>query len=154
MQFGYPRPQLERLNWTSLNGRWKFLFDNERRFRQPADIAAWPLTIEVPFPPESAASGIGDTGYHYACWYERDFKLALTDQHVLLHFGAVDYTARVWVNGRLVATHEGGHTPFRADITFALKAAGRQTVTVLVNDDPPTAGSRGCGPRTSKTPAS
>jgi beta-galactosidase/beta-glucuronidase len=136
LQFAYPRPQLERPQWECLNGRWKFLFDNDRRYNRPDDIPSWPLTIEVPFPPESIASGIGDCGYHFACWYEREFQVAPVDKRVLLHFGAVDYFARVWVNGHLVATHEGGHTPFWADITSALAASGVQTVTVMAYDDP------------------
>ncbi|HEY0491944.1 MAG TPA: glycoside hydrolase family 2 TIM barrel-domain containing protein, partial [Candidatus Dormibacteraeota bacterium] len=136
LQFAYPRPQLERPQWECLNGRWKFLFDNDRRYNRPDDIASWPLTIEVPFPPESIASGIGDCGYHFACWYEREFEVAPADKRVLLHFGAVDYFARVWVNGHLVATHEGGHTPFWADITSALAVSGVQTVTVMAYDDP------------------
>ena len=136
LQFEYPRPQLERPHWISLNGRWRFLFDNDRRYRQPADIASWPLSIEVPFPPESKASGIGDRGYHLACWYEREFEIAPEGKRVLLHFGAVDYYASVWLNGRLVASHEGGHTPFWADITFALKDTKEQTVTVMAYDDP------------------
>lgn len=133
VQFAYPRPQLERPHWTDLNGRWNFAFDNERRYRRPSDITDWPLTIEVPFPPESAASGIGDLGYHHACWYQREFELPPGEDHVLLHFGAVDYSARVWVNGHLVATHEGGHTPFSADITFALSPSAQQTRRALVN---------------------
>ncbi len=132
----YPRPQLQRPQWISLNGPWKFLFDNERRFYNPSDIDRWPLTIQVPYPPESKASGIGDRGYHFACWYERQFKVERGDKRVLLHFGAVDYYARVWVNGHLVATHEGGHTPFWADITSALNAKGEQTVSVMAYDDP------------------
>src|ERR1700709_111910 len=96
----YPRPQLRRKHWTSLNGRWRFAFDNDARGECPSGTAAWPLEIEVPFAPESARSGIGDRGFHRACWYERDFELAplLEHQRVLLHFGAVDYFARVWVN--------------------------------------------------------
>jgi beta-galactosidase/beta-glucuronidase len=125
----YPRPQLVREQWTSLNGLWKFLFDHDGMYSKPDEIDAWPLNIEVPFPPESKASGIGDRGFHRACWYQREFHLMVNaDQtsdddgtsRVLLHFGAVDYYAKVWVNGLLVATHEGGHTPFIADITFAL----------------------------------
>jgi beta-galactosidase/beta-glucuronidase len=132
----YPRPLLTRAQWLSLNGSWRFLFDDERRNTQPSDIAAWPLAIKVPFPPESKASGIGDRGFHSRCWYERDFELDRDGGRLILHFGAVDYAARVWVNGHLVATHQGGHTPFSADITFALKPSGRQTVTVLAEDDP------------------
>ena len=136
MAHGYPRPQLERERWTSLNGPWSFAFDNDRRYDQPADVTSWPMSIEVPFPPESGASGIGDEGYHYACWYQRTFECTPQSQRVLLHFGAVDYFARVWVNGRLVATHEGGHTSFLADITSALVNGATQTLTVAAFDDP------------------
>jgi beta-galactosidase/beta-glucuronidase len=133
----YPRPLLVRQDWLCLNGTWRFLYDDERRLKEPAEIRKWPLSIKVPFPPESKASGIGDRGFHAACWYERDFEIApLKDGRVILHFGAVDYLARVWVNGRFVVSHEGGHTPFSADITFALNTSGRQTVTVCAEDDP------------------
>jgi beta-galactosidase/beta-glucuronidase len=139
----YPRPQLRRAQWLSLNGRWRFAFDDEVRYSRPGQIDEWPLTIEVPFAPESRRSGIGDTGFHRSCWYERDFEFrAEGGEHderrgrVILHFGAVDYHARVWLNGIPVAEHEGGHTPFCADITHALDPSGRQTVTVRVEDDP------------------
>jgi hypothetical protein len=134
--FGYPRPQLQRPHWQSLNGRWRFLLDPERRFHQPWEIRDWPLAIEVPYPPESHASGIGDRGYHNVCWYERDFVAHAHGGRLLLHFGAVDYFAKVWVNGRFVASHEGGHTPFCADITSVLHESGEQRVTVMVEDDP------------------
>lgn len=136
MNRAYPRPQLERSNWTSLNGTWKFLFDDDRRFESPDDITEWPYTIAVPFPPESKASGVDDRSFHSVCWYERDFDLKPRDGRVILHFGAIDYFAKVWVNGALVATHEGGHTPFRADITCELNESGTQTVTVMAQDDP------------------
>ncbi|MDI1310344.1 MAG: glycoside hydrolase family 2 TIM barrel-domain containing protein [Methylotenera sp.] len=145
----YPRPQLVRKQWTSLNGQWQFLFDDAGVYKQPDEIALWPLHIEVPFPPESQASGIGDRNFHRACWYQREFDMSINDDkknkaepkggcqhHILLHFGAVDYHATVWVNGLLVAKHEGGHTPFTADITFALNASGKQVVTVMAEDDP------------------
>jgi beta-galactosidase/beta-glucuronidase len=132
----YPRPLLRRAHWTSLNGTWRFTFDPERRYSHPSQIREWPLAIRVPFPPESTASGIGDTTFHPASWYQRDFDVVPDGDRVILHFGAVDYAARVWVNGHDVASHEGGHTPFRADITSALDASGRQTVTVLAEDDP------------------
>ncbi|MFN2645549.1 MAG: glycoside hydrolase family 2 protein [Burkholderiales bacterium] len=133
---GYPRPQLERASWQSLDGRWRFLYDDEKRYRRPSDIKAWPLAIEVPYPPESRRSGIGDRGFHACCWYQRDFEMQPQGGRILLHFGAVDYAARVWVNDLLVARHEGGHTPFSADITAALAESGRHSVTVMVEDDP------------------
>lgn len=133
----YPRPLLQRRAWSSLNGSWRFCFDDAVQWNQPRDVSGWPLTIEVPFAPESRQSGIGDTGFHPACWYERDFDAAPTgDGRVYLHFGAVDYEARVWVNDKLVAHHEGGHTPFSADITTALNPQGPQKVTVCALDDP------------------
>ena len=134
--FGYPRPQLVRDHWISLNGRWRFAFDHEQRFSEPDDPIDWAAEILVPYPPESQASGIGDRGFHRSCWYQRQFHLAPTTGRTLLHFGAVDYQARVWVNGHLVVEHEGGHTPFSADISRALRADGEQTVTVWVDDDP------------------
>ncbi len=132
----YPRPQLVRDHWQSLNGPWKFTYDDDRQFRQPSDPIRWNRQIQVPFPPESEASGIGDQGFHAVCWYQREFDLRADGMRVLLHFGAVDYRAIVWVNGHLVAEHEGGHTPFYADITRALDESGRQSVTVYVEDDP------------------
>jgi beta-galactosidase/beta-glucuronidase len=139
----YPRPQLRRAEWLNLNGPWRFTFDNELRHSAPEDISDWPLTIEVPFAPESRRSGIADTGFHRCCWYQRDFECRAEASRrdgrrgrVILHFGAVDYHARVWINGRPVVEHEGGHTPFSADITHALDPSGQQRVTVRVEDDP------------------
>jgi beta-galactosidase/beta-glucuronidase len=132
----YPRPQLQRSHWMSLDGPWRFLFEEGRRFRRPWDIEDWPHTIQVPYPPESKASGVGDRGFHSICWYQRDFRILPEGGRILLHFGAVDYEARVWVNDIIVATHEGGHTPFSADITAALRESGEQTITVRVKDDP------------------
>ena len=132
----YPRPLLVREHWQSLNGRWKFFFDDERRFESPREVTEWPNSIEVPFPPESKASGVGDRGFHSVCWYQRDFEVPGDGGRVILHFGAVDYAARVWVNGLFVCAHAGGHTPFSADITSKMSARGVQTVTVRVDDDP------------------
>ncbi len=132
----YPRPQLRRAHWTSLNGEWRFRFDNEARFRNPRDIDDWPMRIQVPFPVESDASGIGDRGFHRACWYQREFEGSPGGQRLLLHFGAVDYKASVWVNGTYVATHEGGFTPFSVDVTHALDPSGTNTLTVQAEDDP------------------
>jgi beta-galactosidase/beta-glucuronidase len=141
---GYPRPQLRRKRWFSLNGAWRFTFDDELRFRIPTDVTTWAQQIEVPFAPESKRSGIHDTGFHRACWYEREFDLKQAPlspdqvpiERTLLHFGAVDYQAQVWVNDEFVVEHEGGHTPFAADITYALREGDRQRITVRVLDDP------------------
>ena len=135
-QFEYPRPQLVRDNWLNLNGKWRFRYDDDLKFTVPDGVAGWSHEINVPFAPETEMSGVGDTGFHRACWYEREFELAPSSGRTILHFGAVDYSARVWVNNHLVAEHEGGHTPFAADITEVLKPDGKQTVTVFVEDDP------------------
>ena len=136
IECAYPRPQLERDGWLCLDGPWKFRFDDQRDFKQPKDILDWPQEILVPFPPESRKSGIGDRGFHKSCWYQRDFHIARGEGRTILHFGAVDYAASVWVNDWMVAFHEGGHTPFWTDITSVLDDSGRQTVSVLAEDDP------------------
>jgi beta-galactosidase/beta-glucuronidase len=137
----YPRPQLRREQWTDLGGPWGFAFDDDDRglaadwFERPE---VFERTIIVPFPPESQASGVGETGYHPVVWYRRTIAIVPVDGHrVLLHFGAVDYRAQVWVNGQLVATHEGGQTPFSADVTSALRRGdGEHVVVVRAEDDP------------------
>lgn len=134
--YAYPRPQLVREHWQTLNGQWKFTFDNDRKYTHPADPIQWTHNIEVPFPPESQASGVGDRGFNRACWYQREFDLDAEGERVLLHFGAVDYHAVVWVNGHRVAEHEGGHSSFYADITTALAGQAHHVVTVYVEDDP------------------
>ena len=134
-QFEYPRPQLVRDQWQSLNGEWEFEFDEERVFSLPSDPIPWSRRITVPFAPESTASGIGDTGFHAACWYRCRFHVESRQARTLLHFGAVDYQARVWINNHMVAEHEGGHTSFTAEITDEL-VDGEQTLVVYVEDDP------------------
>jgi beta-galactosidase/beta-glucuronidase len=137
----YPRPQLRRERWTDLRGPWAFAFDDDDRgldedWIERADV--FDRTIIVPFPPESQASSIGETGYHPVVWYRRTIAITPVDgQRVLLHFAAVDYRATVWVNGQLVVTHEGGQTPFSADITTALRrSGGEHTIVVRAEDDP------------------
>jgi hypothetical protein len=135
-RFAYPRPQVVRDAWQCLNGEWEFAFDDQRRYSLPDDEIEWSHRIVVPFAPEAEGSGVGDTGFHVVCWYRRSFELEMRAPRTMLHFGAVDYRARVWVNGMLVAEHEGGHTPFSADISNALCDGAQQTVVVQAEDDP------------------
>src|SRR5687767_1115711 len=97
---GYPRPQLRRSGWLPLNGSWDFALDALGRWTVPAEVS-WSTRIRVPFAPETEASGVGDTGFYRACWYRRTFEPpALGPQErLILHFGAVDHAATVWVNG-------------------------------------------------------
>lgn len=136
MNNSYPRPQVVRDAWQCLNGEWDFAFDDQRRYSLPDDDIEWTHRITVPFAPEAERSGLGDTGFHTVCWYRRTFELETPAPRTMLHFGAVDYRARVWVNGMLVAEHEGGHTPFSADIGNALRERGQQTIVVQAEDDP------------------
>lgn len=133
----YPRRQFQRDNWVNLNGAWRFAYDDGGRATQPGDIPDWSGTITVPFAPESELSGIGDQRFHSHLWYQRDFEVTRTPgKRIILHFGAVDYHAEVWVNGTYIGNHSGGHTPFRFDITDALVDESLQSVTVFAHDDP------------------
>lgn len=151
----YPRPQFRRRVWRNLGGEWGFAFDDadvglEERWQHVTDAdletprAPFDRRITVPYCYQSALSGIGDTGMHDVVWYARTFDrppVAAADpagERVLLHFGAVDYWATVWVNGVCVARHEGGHTPFSADITPALgdRDSERENVLVVRAEDP------------------
>jgi len=115
-----------RSRWISLDGEWEFGAGVSQRFDR---------TINVPFCPQSSLSGIGDPSPGDVVWYRRRFDAPGSDR-LLLHFGAVDYRATVWVNGEEVARHEGGHTPFSADIT---RVAGRRGNVVVVRAEDPLA---------------
>ncbi len=140
----HPNPQFARANWHDLTGEWQFAFDPDdigRDRHWESDAAAFDRAITAPFPPESSASGIDDPGPHRVVWYRREVDLdslaRQDDQRLLLHFGAVDYRADVWVNGVHVAWHEGGHTPFQADITPALTVGATTAVIVVRAEDDP-----------------
>ncbi len=136
----HPRPQCRRGTWQDLSGEWRFAFDDSgvgilEQWQRRDDV--FDRVIAVPFPFESQASGIGDTGFHPVVWYRLEVTASVTPgRRLLLHFGAVDYRAHVWVNDHAVAYHEGGSTPFTADITAALDPGGRQVVVVRAEDIP------------------
>ncbi len=117
---------LRRKHWVNLNGEWEFGAGASRRFDR---------RITVPFCPQSELSGIGDKNPGDVVWYRRRFD-APDAERLLLHFGAVDYWATVWVNGEEVARHEGGHTPFSIDIT---RVAGRSDNELVVRAEDPLA---------------
>src|SRR4051812_36139432 len=134
---GYPRPQLVRDAWVSLNGDWEFALDRAGSWRGPGDVT-WASTIRVPFAPESPASGIGDTSFFRSCWYRRTVPIepAPDGSRVMLHFGGVDYEATVWVNGQLLGSHRGGYTPFSFDVTPSTVDATSLEIVVRADDDP------------------
>jgi hypothetical protein len=133
----HPTPQFVREDWIDLCGTWAFAGDREDRGLDEAwftESGAIGGEIVVPYPPESKASGIGDRAHWDVVWYEREIDLPARsdDGQWLLHFGAVDYRAQVWVNGELHAQHEGGHTPFA--VPLSPSAAGRVRITVRAED--------------------
>ncbi|MCG7287247.1 glycoside hydrolase family 2 [Cellulomonas sp. ACRRI] len=146
----HPRPQLVRPDrWWSLDGPWAFAFDDadaglRERWHAPGAAGRFDREVVVPFPPESAASGVGDHGDHAALWYRRTFAVpggldgAPGGDRLLLHLGAVDHEADVWVDGQHAVRHEGGQTPFSVDVTDLLDpdvAAEEHVVVVRATDD-------------------
>ena len=134
----HPQPQMERSAWRSLNGAWQFAFDFGRsgldRHFERRD--ALDTTITVPFCPESVLSGVHYTDFIPAVWYARAFTLTPEELsgRVLLHFGAVDYEAHVFVNGEPAGTHRGGYTSLCFDITDLCRA-GENRLSVYAEDD-------------------
>ncbi len=153
----YPRPDLVRPYWTDLCGLWGFAEDPEdrglrERWQDRSD--PYDRSIVVPFPPESTLSGIADGEPKPIVWYRRsvhrDASLALSDsERLVLHFGAVDYRATVWVNGQRVGEHEGGHTPFSLDVSDALALHPDVLVVVVRAEDPPADADQPRGKQTS-----
>lgn len=141
----YPRPDWirPRLKWQSLNGPWKFAFDDE-------DVGIdneWQFDgipeehleeINVPFVFQSPASGINDRGAHEVLWYERSIRdlrhqgQRKRGDRLLLRFGAVDYECKIWVDGIHVGGHRGGHVPFEVDITDCWAESDRGEKNVLI----------------------
>jgi len=129
----YPRPQLVRGEWQNLNGLWNYAI-TEINAAQPTTFNG---EILVPFALESALSGVQKPlKENQLLWYEREFTVPSKwmSQRVMLHFGAVDWSADVYVNGVYVGGHTGGFTPFACDITAALNKKGAQKLVVRVWD--------------------
>ena len=134
----YPRPQWVRPQWLNLNGEWEFAEDPQLSGEEKgwASGQTFDRRILVPFAPESALSGIGNTDFMTGVWYRRSFRLpeAWKGRRCLLHFGAVDYDAKVWLNGQPVGEHRGGYTPFSFDITPYLWESGENELVVRAID--------------------
>lgn len=129
----YPRPQLVRGAWATLNGLWDYAL----RSKVDAQPSTWDGKILVPFAIESALSGVGTPlTTQGQLWYRRSFDMptAWRGQRLLLHFGAVDYVAHVFVNGEEVGDHQGGYDAFSFDVTERLRATKTQEVVVAVTD--------------------
>ncbi len=128
----HPNPQFRRESYECLNGTWEFeLGAAERKTNVPLKSV-----IEVPFCPESELSGVNNTDFIADCVYSRLIEVKETDLsgRLVLHFGAVDYKAEVYVNGVKAGGHEGGYTAFEIEITLFVKV-GQNRITVAVHDD-------------------
>ena len=139
----YPRPQLVREDWINLNGTWEFEIDqsNSGKERKLYLVDHLSQKILVPFCPESKLSGIGFTDFMNCVWYRKEVTLpsdweraAKAGEHILLHFGAVDYKAAVYLNGTQVCVHEGGFSPFSVDAAPYIKD-GKLTISLCAEDD-------------------
>jgi hypothetical protein len=126
----YPRPQMVRKEWQNLNGLWELAF--AKKAEAPPLGKHLDQQILVPFPVESALSGVMKNAHRLR--YRRTFNVPKdwTGKQVLLHFGAVNWEATVWLNGKKLGEHSGGYDPFSFDITDALKKSGDQELIVDV----------------------
>ncbi|MBR0239556.1 MAG: hypothetical protein IJQ52_00295 [Bacteroidales bacterium] len=128
----YPRPQMVRAEWRNLNGEWDYAIrGNDEGYGSPDG------KILVPFAVESALSGVQKhVGPDNALWYSRSFTVprAWKGKKLILHFGAADWQAEVWVNGQKAGMHTGGYSPFSLDITSLVKKSGAQDLKVKVTD--------------------
>lgn len=134
----YPRPQLERDSFINLNGEWDFEIDNacvgkEKEFFKRKSLNN---KIIVPFCPESKLSGIKNTDFMNCVWYKKDFNSEKLSEckRLILHFGAVDYRAELYINGEYVGKHRGGYTSFSFDITKYIKE-GENSISLCAYDD-------------------
>jgi beta-galactosidase/beta-glucuronidase len=129
----YPRPILERSDWQNLNGLWDYSILKAGA----AEPTSFSGQILVPFPVESSLSGVmKPVGSENEVWYKRTFEIPAKwkGKNVLLHFGAVDWKADVWVNDVKIGSHTGGYTPFSFDLTPFLNKSGTQKLVVRVWD--------------------
>ena len=135
----YPKPQFQRNDWMNLNGQWFFEIDHGNSGIARGlyeETAAFSKMINVPFCPESSLSGIGYTDFMNSVWYKRSVTLTKEqlEGRTVLHFGAVDYFATVYVNGVECGTHQGGYVSFCFDITQFVRE-GENVITVNARDD-------------------
>jgi hypothetical protein len=138
----YPRPQMVRSDWMNLNGLWDF----EVTAKEGAKPDSFARQFLVPFPPESALSGLmTNITENQRLWYRRSFKLpaGFAGKRTLLHFGAVDFETTVSVNGKEIGQHRGGYDPFSFDITDALKADENEIVLSVWDPSDASPNSRG-----------
>ncbi len=129
----YPRPQMKRDSWMNLNGLWDYTI----RYKEEGKPVTFSGQILVPFAIESSLSGVGKTvGENNQLWYRKTFSLpaSMKGKKILLNFGAVDWEAEVFVNGKTAGTHQGGYDPFSFDITGLIVKGPSQEIVIRVWD--------------------
>ena len=134
----YPRPDRVRKHWQTLNGPWRFGFDWNNKGKKQRWYAnpQFDLTIQVPFAYQAELSGIEEKKHCDVVWYAREISVPeeMRGQRVLLHFGAADYQADVWLDGQYLGGHTGGYTPFTFDITDQVEIGKAYTLAVRCED--------------------
>ncbi len=140
----FPRPDFKRTDWQCLNGPWEFSFDWEgKRSMEDGLTGKYDQTIQVPFCYQSRLSGIEVKEDCPVVWYRKTVLLERkNNKRILLKFGAVDYKAWIWVNGKFAGSHEGGYSPFAIDITD-IAVNGNNTIVVRAEDYPDACQPRG-----------
>ena len=135
----HPKMQFYRPDWVNLNGEWSYEFDFgksgiERGLQKSAGFAG---KIIVPFCPESPLSGVGHTDFIESMFYQRALEIpaAWDGRRILLHFGAVDYTAVIYLDGVEIGRHSGGSISFTVDLTRHVEAGKSYNLVVHVLDD-------------------
>ena len=135
----YPRPQFERSEWINLNGQWSYTFDFSRSGmdRELFRSEGFDGQITVPFAPQSELSGVGFTDFIPEMWYQRRLEIPADwdGKRILLHFGAVDYIASIYIDGRIAGRHWGGSSSFTVDITRMVSAGKTHNLVIRVEDD-------------------
>lgn len=132
----HPNPQWERETWRNLNGEWEFEFDfgMSARERKVYEADSLSKKINVPFCPESELSGIGYKDFINGVCYRRTFELEEKKGRIILHFGAVDFRAYLYINKKYVGSHTGGYSAFEFDITDYVDV-GENVIFLAVEDD-------------------
>lgn len=134
----HPRPDFERSDWLNLNGSWQFEIDAQGDGEARGLTTGKSLSgkILVPFCPESSLSGIGQTDFMTHVWYRRSFEVpaSMRGKRLLLHFEAVDWLTRAWVNGSFLGEHRGGYSPFAFEITDVVKEGANEIVLHVFDD--------------------
>ena len=132
----YPRPQFVRDSWLSLNGKWKFVFDDENVGEEKQFFNKFPNSNEilVPFTYETKMSGINDETVHENIWYSNDININVEkNKSIILHFEGSDFVTKLWINGNYVGMNIGGYHRFSFDITKFI-VDGKNNFTIKVED--------------------